>query len=102
MNGILLDSVTDSVVLRGSRPRMVLGDAREIAAQNARLILLSEKGTLKEEPTKGVAISRFVEDYTPERLMREVRREAYEEGLEIRKVQFRGGTIELDVEYKNR
>jgi translation initiation factor IF-2 len=97
MKGILLNSETGDILIDGNSPRMVIGD---IAVQNAKLIIEANKGEFKEKPLKGVGISLYTEETTPERLVREIRREFFEEGLRISSLKIGDIGIELDVDYK--
>lgn len=97
MKGILLNSETGDILIDGNSPRMVIGD---IAVQNAKLIIEANKGEFKENPLKGVGISLYTEGNTPERLVREIRREFFEEGLRISSLKIGDIGIELDVDYK--
>lgn len=97
MNGILLDSQTNDIVIDPNSQRIMIGD---IAVQNARLIIECNKGEIKERPLKGVGLNRFTDEHTPERLIREIKKEFFSEGLEIGSLRL-GETLELDVNYKN-
>ncbi len=97
MKGILLDTDTGDILLDSGSRRMVIGD---IATQNAKLIIEVHKGEIKEKPLKGVGIDNFAEDHSPERLVREIRREFFDEGLYISSLRIGVSEIELDVDYK--
>lgn len=97
MKGILLNSETGDILIDGNSHRMLIGD---IAVQNAKLIIEANKGEFKEKPLKGVGISLYTEETTPERLVREIRREFFEEGLRISSLKIGDIGIELDVDYK--
>ena len=97
MKGILLDMNDKAGNILIDDKRMVVGD---IALQNAKLIIEATKGEFKEKPLKGVGISRFDEDNTPDRLIREIRREFFDEGLHINSLKIGADGIELDVDYK--
>lgn len=76
---------------------LVLGD---ITFQNQELIVLAEKGEFKEMPTKGVGISSYLDDETPDSLLRAIRTELSNEDMEVKKVGFEEDKIVIDAKYK--
>lgn len=77
MKGILLDEDRDIQVSNGS---MVIGD---IANQNVELLIISEKGEIREAPLRGVGIRRFVDDEDPAMLLQAIRNELATEKMTI-------------------
>ena len=75
----------------------VIGD---ITCQNQELIVLAEKGEIKSEPTKGVGIKSFLDDETPENLIRNIRTELSLEGMQVNKIGFENGNLSIDANYK--
>lgn len=97
MKGILLNTDIGDILIDNSSRLMVIGD---IATQNAKLIIEANKGELKEQPMRGVGLDSFAEGHTVERLVREIRREFFFEGLQISSLRINEQGIELDVNYK--
>lgn len=77
MKGILLDEDRDIQVSNGA---MVIGD---IANQNIELLVISEKGEIREAPLRGVGIRRFVDDEDPAMLLQAIRNEVATEGMTL-------------------
>jgi hypothetical protein len=77
MKGILLDEDRDIQVSNGA---MVIGD---IANQNIELLIISEKGEIREAPLRGVGIRRFVDDEDPAMLLQAIRNELATEKMSI-------------------
>lgn len=77
MKGILLDEDRDVKVSNGS---MVIGD---IANQNIELLIISEKGEIREAPLRGVGIRKFVDDEDPAMLLQAIRNEVATEGMTL-------------------
>jgi hypothetical protein len=90
MHGILLDSETGDLkidIRRDAGGKITGGlTVGEIDAQNQRLILIAGEGEFKEMPQKGVGLYGFMEDSTPENLVRKIRSQYFAEGLKIRKL----------------
>ena len=104
MRGILIDNNHDLQinVCRDSSglitQGLVIGD---ITHQNQELIILCEKGEIKSSPTKGVGIRTFLDDETPENLIRNVRTELSMEGMQVDKVYFeKDGNLIIEAKYK--
>lgn len=104
MIGIMLneDKEMAIVVKRGSNELitngLLLGD---ITNQNQELIVIAEKGDFKEMPKKGVAISNYLDDETPDSLLRAVRTELSLEGMNVKKVGLNSANeLVIDAEYK--
>lgn len=77
---------------------LVLGD---ITNQNQELIVMAEKGDLKEMPKKGVAISNYLDDEEPDSLLRAVRTELSLEGMTVEKVGFnKVNELVIEAKYK--
>ena len=77
---------------------LVIGD---VTCQNQELIVLCEKGEIKSEPTKGVGIKTFLDDETPENLVRNIRTELSLEGMQVNKIGFdEKQNLVIDAEYK--
>lgn len=79
--GILLDESLNFVVKNGG---LVIGD---ITRQNQKVLILSNKGELKENPKRGIGALRFVEEASTESLAREIRIDFNTEGMKIDSIQ---------------
>lgn len=94
MKGIILDDDKDIQVSNGS---VVVGD---IANQNLEILLLSEKGEIREAPLRGVGIRRFVDDEDPAMLLQAIRNEVATEGMALDNIGITAdGKLEIEVHY---
>ena len=59
---------------------LVIGN---VTKQNQRIILLAEKGEIKEAPLMGVGIASFLDDDSPSELLREVRTNLRDDGQQV-------------------
>ena len=103
MKGILLDSGHDVLIdLKHDFDGMIssgltIGD---LTYQNQELLILSEKGEIKEAPMRGVCVMSYLDDESPEDLFREIRAELKKDGMNVRKVGFDGvGNIAVEANY---
>lgn len=95
MIDFLLD--TDGDILLAS------GDlvASEATVQHQRLLLLIEKGELREFPVRGLGISSWVLDETSSgSLNAAVKREFEGDGMIVRRVNVRQGALQIDAYYE--
>jgi hypothetical protein len=77
---------------------LVIGD---ITFQNQEIIIVSEKGEIKNAPTKGVGIQSYLDDEMPDNLLRAIRTELAVEGMQVNKVSINEkGLLEVDAKYK--
>lgn len=94
MKGILLDEDRDIQVSNGA---MVIGD---IANQNIELLVISEKGEIREAPLRGVGIRRFVDDEGPTMLLQAIRNEIATEKMTIDTIGISSdGKLNIDAHY---
>jgi hypothetical protein len=94
--GILLDRDGELLVQNGS---VAVGD---ITGQNQNFILLAAEGEFKESPTKGVGIYNFLEDDSPENLVRKIQSQFFSEGLKIGRLRVQmPAKIDIDAQYRN-
>jgi len=78
---------------------MVVGD---VTKQNQRIILLAEKGEIKEAPTLGVGIASFIDDDNPSDLLREICENLRDDGQTVRSCRFNdSGKLEIDGGYES-
>ena len=103
MKGIMLNNSHDlQISIRKNADGLIQQGfvVGNITYQNQELILLSEKGEIKAEPTKGVGIMSFVGDEVPDNLFRMIRTELATEGMAVNKIAFDiKGNLEIDAEY---
>lgn len=84
--GILLDENGDVAidVVRDANDLIIsdfiIGD---ITVQNQQLILLAEKGEIKEDPKLGVALTSFIDDDDTSELLREIRLNLTADGQKV-------------------
>ena len=77
---------------------LVIGD---VTNQNQLVIIRTDKGELKEHPTKGVGIEDFIDDESPENLIRTTRTELSKEGMEVKSIVLDSkGELLIDAKYK--
>ena len=93
MTGILLDENRDIQVKNGE---VVIGD---IANQNLEILVLSEKGEIREAPLRGVGIRRYVDDEDVATLLQAIRNEVAEEGMTLDKLGVEDGKLEIIAHY---
>ena len=92
--GILLDDNSDLLIREKS---IVIGNA---VAQNQKNLILIEKTELKFAPMRGVGAKRFLEDYSPDNLAREIRQEFTIDGMTVKSVKMNtNGIINVDAAY---
>lgn len=91
---IVVKRDTSGLITRG----VVIGN---VTSQNQELIILTNKGEIKDNPTKGVGVVEFLDDEVPDNLLRAVRTELALDGMEVLKVKFNSNSeLEIDANYK--
>ena len=101
MKGILLDENFDlqTEVRRDAAGKIAGGlTVGNSLAQNQHVLLLAEKGEIKEYPTVGVGIKTYVDDENPANLTRAIRTGFAREGMKVKKIDFENGKIKIDTE----
>ena len=93
MNGILLDENNKLMIQNGS---LVVGDS---TLQNQKLLLVASKGELKENPTSGVGIVRYLETSDSDELAREIRRVFSQDGMTVNQIKINIPNIDIDANY---
>ena len=91
MNGILLGETGDLQikVKRGADGKIKSGlTVGDITQQNQRIILLAEKGEIKEAPLLGVGTQSFIDDDSPADFLREVRTNLRMDGQNVKSCGF--------------
>lgn len=91
MKGILLDDDLDLQVVNGT---LAFGD---VTYQNQKILILANKGDLKESPMRGVGAIRFIEESNPDNLAREIRTEFITDGMIVEKIKI-DSDFKIDVE----
>lgn len=74
----------------------VFGDATR---DNQRLLLLAEKGEWKHAPTSGVGLRSFLDDESPEDMLREIRRQFTRDGMKVKSLSYDGNQLKFDAPY---
>jgi hypothetical protein len=78
---------------------LVIGD---VTQQNQKIILLAEKGEIKEAPKLGVGIASFIDDDSPSDLLREIRENLREDGQTVNSCSFNAtGKLVIDSKYES-
>ena len=94
MKDILLDENHDLRIEDGD---FVVGDATE---QNERLLLLLNKGELKQYPIDTVGVVMYQDDESKAALMQEIERQFTADGMQVNKVALEAGIIKTEAFYK--
>jgi hypothetical protein len=93
---LLLDENGD---LRTANGDFVVGDATE---QNKVLLLISQMGEWKQNPTVGIGIQDFIEDDNLNEMANAIRKGFANDGMKVGSVQvFVDGSFKIDAEYDN-
>lgn len=67
--------------------------------QNKRLLLLSEKGSVKEFPATCVGAASFLESEDQDGLIREIRAQFTADGMTVRSIKIDSGKLKIDAGY---
>ena len=101
--GVLLDENLELVInpVRDSTGMItsgfVIGDT---TFQNQKILLLANKGEMKEYPTCGVGASNYLESNNGDELAREIRSEFTKDGMEVTKIAIDIPSIKIEAKYK--
>ena len=100
MKGILFDDDI-RIQLRklpdGRLTGFVIG---EVTYQNQCAILLANPGEFKYNPKTGVGIESFLDEESPESMLREIRTQLATEGMKVQKIGFsENGNLEIEAGY---
>jgi len=93
MKDILLDEDGDLEIVNGD---LQLGISDQ---QHKQSILAASKGEYKAAPALGVGLIDFVNDETPESMMREVRQQFAKDGMHVKTVRMTNGKLQVDANY---
>lgn len=94
MTDILLDDGFDLKIENGD---LVIGDSTE---QHQQLLLLANKGELREFPTRGVGIRGWLLDDQAGNLNGAIKREFEADGMTVESVNTRNGQINIEAAYE--
>ena len=78
------------------------GDFRidECLKQSQMLLLQTNKGEWKQNPTMGVGVVNYLEDYDTTGLAREIREQFAKDGMQVDRVNIDGTTLNVDAQWK--
>lgn len=93
MKGIVLDEDRD---LRIENGEVAIG---EIDSQNLEMLIIAEKGEIREAPLRGVGIRRYVDDEDPATLLQAIRNEVAEEGMTLDAIEIKDGKLNIEAHY---
>lgn len=77
---------------------ILLGDSTR---QHMRDLLLTNRGELKHSPLTGVGLNNYLNDETPEDMMRDIRKQVIKDGAALKSIVWTGDQLKLDVEYED-
>lgn len=97
MIDILLDPANNNLLLDASG-NIKIGTSDE---QHQALLLLFDKGSLKENPDSGVGAFKYLEAEQHEELLREVRTQFTMDGMEINQIVFENNKLSIDAPYND-
>lgn len=97
MIDILLDPDNNDLLLDASG-NIKIGNSDE---QHQALLLLFDKGSLKENPDTGVGAFKYLEAEQPEEFLREVRMQFTMDGMEINQIVFENNKLSIDAPYND-
>lgn len=93
MKGIVLDEDRDLLIENGE---VAIG---EIDSQNLEMLIIAEKGEIREAPLRGVGIRRYVDDEDPATLLQAIRNEVAEESMTLDTIEIKNGKLNIDAHY---
>ncbi len=102
--GILLDDKMDFHVVGERNEKglietgLIIGD---VTKQNQRIIIMAEKGEIKEAPLLGVGIASFLDDDNPSELLREIRTNLRKDGQKVKSCGFKQGVLVIEGGYED-
>ena len=93
MTDYLLDDDNDLSIADGD---FVIGDSD---LQHQKLLLFAEKGAYKQYPTIGVAAATYLKDDNSADLLREIRLQFGQDGMQVNQVAINAGKLQIDAQY---
>jgi hypothetical protein len=97
MIDILLDTTQNDLLLDASGT-IKIGNSDQ---QHQALLLLFDKGSLKENPDTGVGVFKHLEAEEPEAFLREVRMQFSMDGMDINQIVFENNKLSIDAPYND-
>ena len=97
MIDILLDPANNDLLLDAAG-NIKLGNSDE---QHQALLLLFDKGSLKENPDAGVGAFKYLEAEQPEEFLREVRMQFTMDGMDVNQIVFEDNKLSIDAPYND-
>jgi hypothetical protein len=93
MKDYMLDSDNDLRIENGD---FVIDDSD---LQHQELLLYAEKGAYKQYPLTGVGIMTYLKDENPDDLLREIRLQFAQDGMQVNKLAIVNGKLEVSADY---
>ena len=93
MVDLLLTPGLDLLIENGD---LALSDSTQ---QNQQILLLADKGILREHPTAGVGIESFLKDDNGDEMLREIRIQFTKDGMKVRRLGLEGSKLAVDASY---
>ncbi len=95
----MIDFILDeNNVLRTKDGDLVIGES-DLQHQN--LLLILDKGSLKEHPTACVGLAKFLESESPDAMLREIRTQFVNDGLKVNALSYKNGKLTVDANYQS-
>lgn len=94
MNDIILTEQYDLATVNGD---FAIDDCLK---QSQMMLLKTNKGEWKQNPTMGVGVSSYIEQHTPAHLAREIREQFSKDGMQVDNVNISGTTLNVDAKWK--
>lgn len=90
-------ALTPELELQIANGDLVVADNLKQAQQ---LLLVTNKGEWKQNPTMGVGVSNYLETGATDRLSREIREQFSRDGMSVSSVRITGSTLDVEAEWK--
>jgi len=93
----------DIKVVRDAEGKIISGiQVGDVTRQNQKIIILAQKGEIKETPTLGVGLASFIDDDDSSDLLREIRANLREDGQTVNSCGFNSdGKLVVDASYES-
>lgn len=73
----------------------------DVTYQNQKFLLHAHPGEYKETPQTGIGMDNFIDEDSPEALLREIRTQLAADGMSVKSVGFnQDGNLEIEASYK--
>lgn len=93
MNDFLIDNTGDLLIKDGD---LVIGRSDE---QQQNILLITDKGTFKENPQVGVGLQQYLEAESSDDLLSEIRKQFVADGITIDGLSTNGGNFDFNGHY---